>query len=74
MIYFQRSRSVIDIISIRHRKFLRNLDSRNVTMMYNKIDMTLMIVTGVEVKLLNTFIDKSKMTFDVKFYFIKLFL
>ena len=74
MIYFQRSRSVIDIISIRHRKFLRNLDSRNVTMMFNKIDMTLMIETGVEVQILNTFIDKSKLTFDVKFDFRKMFL
>ena len=50
------------------------MDSRNVTMMYNKMDMTLMIVTGTDVKLLNTFIDKSKLTFDVKFYFRKMFL
>ena len=43
-------------------------------MMFNKIDMTLMIVTGTDEKILNKFIDKSKLTFDVKFDFRKMFL
>ena len=66
MIYFLRSRSDIDIISIRHRKFLRNLDSRNVIMMYNKIN-DFYDCDWSGYKSFEHIYDKSNLTFNVKF-------